>query len=303
MDKVFIMNEINVLEYITQTANATPKYIEPVRGGLTKVVKCKTEICGQAFMVKILPGNPTRDLWYAELNKRSNNQMANPKMHKLFSDGTLCLLSPWIEGECLEKQLQFAGKKQIDEYTAQAAHLLLQLHNIPVDYPAYQDNLNKRIKSLCSKVENNSLSFPGKEVICNYLLNETEKHTADHVCLVHRDIRPENFVVKDKNIYLIDFDNGSLGERASDFPYLTTMVWPEHYVFANKLIEIYLSKIDADYFWQTNLLYSAIQLVDYAIWKWETKQKQVFIQADNFMKQYKGLTSNIPAWLDDLEGK
>jgi hypothetical protein len=67
-------------------------------------------------MVKILPGNPMRELWYAELNKRSNNQMANPKMHKLFPDGNLCLLSPWIEGECLEKHLQFATKDQIDKY-------------------------------------------------------------------------------------------------------------------------------------------------------------------------------------------
>ena len=297
------MDEIKVLEYIKQTANATPKYVKPVSGGLTSVIKCKTEICGQTFMVKILPGNSTRDLWYAELNKRCNNQMANPKMHKLFSDGNLCLLSPWITGESLHNRLQFATKEQIDDYAAQASEILLQLHKNPIDYPNYQENLRNRISGLCAKVETYGLTFPGKKTVCDYLMSVAATHTVDHVCFVHKDIRPENFVVQDEKLYLIDFDNGSLGERASDFPYLTTMVWPEHYTFANKLIENYVSKINASSFWQTNLLYSTMQVVDYAIWKWEAKGKQILIQANNLMKQYEGLTKTVPTWWSEFESK
>lgn len=297
------MDKLKILEHIEKTASATPKYLEPISGGLTKEIKCKTEVCGQEFMVKLIQGNPTRDLWYKELSKHSNDQMANPKMHKLFPDGTLCLLSPWITGKSLQDRLQLATDKQIDDYAAQAAKILLQLHKTHIDYPNYQESLHNRIQGLCAKVESYGLTFPGKETICDYLMNAATNHSVDHICFVHKDVRPENFIVQNEKLHLIDFENGSLGERASDFPYLTTILWPEHHTFANKLINAYLREVDAEHFWQTNLLYSTIQVVDYAIWKWEAKQKQVFIQANNLMKQYDGLTKNIPAWFCELEGK
>ena len=297
-----MMDEITVISYIEQTANASPEFIAPVSGGATNVIKCKARISGQSFMAKICPGNPRRELWYAELAKHADTRMANPKMHKLFPDGNLCLLSPWIDGENLEKRLPSATKEQIGRYAVQAADILLQLHKTPVDYPAFGGNLANHLKSICAKVEEYGLTFPGKDAACQFLLHAADTHSADRICFVHKDIRPENFVVQNEKLYLIDFENGSLGEREADFPYLTTMVRPDHHVWAKHLIEYYISEAGNTDFWENNLLYSTLQVADYAIWKWETKKRQVAIQAENLLNQYDGFTKRIPKWWSEEEG-
>ena len=289
---------MNVAELIEQTAGSAPAYVEPVSGGLSGVIKCKTEVNRKTYMVKVIPSDQRRDLWYTELNKHCDEQMANPKIHRLFPDGNMCLLSPWITGVSLEECLASASREQIDDYASQAADILLMLHREVFEFPPYQESLRSQLKGLCEKINEYGLIFPGKENVCDYLMKAVNEHQVRHVCFVHKDVRPENFIVHNGKLYLIDFDNGSLGERAADFPYLTTMVWPEHRLFAKKLIENYLSKADDPDFWNANLIYSTAKVADYAIWKWEVKQRQVVIQANELMKQYEGLTRTIPAWWD-----
>lgn len=290
------MNQDKIRELITQTAGEQPISLKPVSGGLSDADKFKTRVCGQDWMIKVLPGNTVRDLWYKELAVRSDDRMACPKMHHLFEDGTLCLMSPWIDGESLETRLLRGSKKDLQHFGEQAAEILLKLHQIPFVYPGYEKQLQDRVYRVCAQVEELQLSFPQHEQCCNFLRSSMEKYSVEHVCFVHKDIRPENFVVKDEQLYLIDFDNGSLGERAADFSYLTTMGGEQFFPFSKEILQTYLTEIDFDDFWKKNLLYSTLQVVEYAIWKYQAKGKQVRLQAENLCAQYDGFTRTIPAW-------
>ncbi len=250
-------------------------------------------------MVKVLPGNTIRDLWYRELAARSDDQMACPKMHHLFEDGTLCLMSPWIEGESLETRLRKGNKEDLQRFCEQAAQILLKLHQTPFAYPAYGQRLQDRVYRVCAQVEELHLTFPQHEQFCNYLRNSVENYTATHVCFVHKDVRPENFVVKDEQLYMIDFDNGSLGERATDFSYLTTMGGKQFFPFCREVLRTYLAEAGDDTFWEKNLLYSTLQVVEYAIWKYQVKGKQIKLQAENLCAQYDCFAKVMPAWWDN----
>lgn len=290
------MNQDNIRDLITQTAGEQPDSLAPVSGGLSNAGKFKAQVCGQDWMIKILPGNAVRDLWYKELAVRSDDRMACPKKHHLFEDGTLCLMSPWIEGESLETRLLRGSKEDLQHFGQQAAQILLKLHQIPFVYPGYVKQLRDRVYGACAQAEELQLTFPQHEQCCDFLRSSMENYSADHVCFVHKDIRPENFVVKDEQLYLIDFDNGSLGERATDFSYLTTMGGEQFFPFSKEVLQIYLSEIDFDDFWKKNLLYSTLQVVEYAIWKNQTKGKQVKLQAENLCAQYEGFARMLPNW-------
>ena len=290
------MTQKQIEELIRQTAGELPESLSPVSGGLSSADKFKARLNGQEWMVKILPGNAVRDLWYRELAIRSDDRMACPKMHRLFDDGTLCLLSPWIDGESLETKLLRGSQDDLQRFGSQAAQILLKLHQIPFAYPAYTKQLRERINRVCTQVEELRLTFPQHEQCCAYLRSTAETYTASHICFVHKDVRPENFVVKDDQLYLIDFDNGSLGERAADFSYLTTMGGERFFPFSRVVLQTYLDEAEDDMFWEKNLLYSTLQMVEYAIWKYQAKGKQVRLQAENLCAQYDCFTSRVPAW-------
>lgn len=290
------MDKARMIEYISQTANAELEELIPVSGGLSTAKKFKAKLNGQEWMVKLSTGTEVRDIWYQELDKRSNEQMANPKMHKRFNDGTLCLISPWIMGESLESRLRKATQEQVHNYGVQAAQLLLHLHECSFPYSGYSQLLSTRVNMACSQVKELGLLFPGHQMCCEFLNKMMENYTTEHICFVHKDIRPENFIVCEEKLHLIDFDNGSLGERASDFFYLTTMEINGHYDFSRALIEYYLQSVTEDNFWQKNLFYSTLQVVEYAIWKFQNTGRQMKLQAENLISQYDSFNQVMPLW-------
>lgn len=293
------MDKTQLQYYICRTAGMEPEAVSAVCGGLSAADKFRVRLRGEDWMVKIVPGTPIREMWYRELDRRASDTMAVPRMYKLFEDGMLCLISPWIEGESLEACLKAASREQLEDYGRQAAQILLTLHQLPFDYPAYASQLSARVNSACDQVEQLELTFPGHEKICAYLRETISSYSADHVCFVHKDVRPENFIVRGGRLYLIDFDNGSLGERAADFSYLTTMGGEQFYPFSREVLRTYLAEADDVAFWEKNLLYSTLQMVEYAIWKYKVKGKQVKLQAENLCAQYDWFSRMIPAWWND----
>lgn len=294
------METEKILQYIRETANDEPRDLIPVNGGLSEAEKYKVTLSGCEWMVKITSGDSKRDTWYRKLGKYSTDQMANPKMHRLFIDGNLCLLSTWITGENLEEKLKIATPSQLTDYGIQAASILLHLHKETLEYPQYSKSLTNRIISACNQIDELKLTFPGYKECLAFLIDAAKYHKAEQIGFLHQDIRPENFIVHGDKLILIDFENGSLGERAADFSYLTTMGKSEHHAFSRILIDTYLQNVDDQTFWRDNLLYSTLQVVEYAIWKWKTKGKQTYFQAENLMQQYDAFKSVQPYWWKNI---
>lgn len=287
------------MERLRLTAGTEPERVEPVSSGLSAADKFKVRVGGKDWMAKFVPGPPLRLRWYQELENRSSEQMANPKHFRLFEDGTLCLLSPWIEGESLQDRLRTAGPEMLRSYGEQAAEILLQLHAVPFAYPAYTQQLRQRVENACALAGELDLRFPHREEICKYLTEAAGRFETAYPSFVHKDVRPENFIVHENRLYLIDFDNGGLGEPAADFSYLTTMGGAEQFPFAGEVLKVYLTRTASGDFWEKNLFYSTLQVLEYGIWKYRNRGRQMRLQAENLWEQYAGLTECIPAWMRD----
>ncbi len=266
-----------------------------VKGGVSGAKTYRAKIEGKEWMVKVLPSGNYRLEWYNQLALRATEKMANPK-YLGEEKGNLCLISPWINGENLEEKLDSLSLSQVDKLGREGGEILSSLHQKEIDYPLYQKAVKDKVCCLINKVNEYGLSFPGKKDCVEFLQKKIKEECKGKIYLTHRDVRPENFILNEKGLYLIDFENGSVGERGSDFVYCTTMGKPEHRRFYHALIEEYLTRVDYKEFWKDNLFYSTMQLLEYAVWKWENREKQVKEQAENLIYQYDNFTSIIPAW-------
>ena len=288
--------EMTHAEYIALTAEEMPTSLEAINGGLSQAGKYRATFGSDVRMVKLLRADERRLTWYMELMKRADKSMAVPGKVRLFDDGTLCLISPWISGESLEHVLASASEIETAKYGRAAAGIVAGLHRDSIEYPSFAISLRQRVGHACAEVNRLGLTFPGHKKCVDFLLDEIKLRHPSRVSFVHMDLRPENFILSDGELYLIDFDNGTIGERASDFAYLTTMARPDHRSFSRALIKSYLGCADSEAFWRDNLFYSTLAVTEYAIWKWNTKGRQVCYQAQNLMQQYDNLTSVIPKW-------
>lgn len=287
---------MNITDIIEQTARAKLEALTAVDGGVSDAKKYKAVINGRPWMVKIMSGTPIKCVVYKEFAKLNCCQLAVAEMFHLFEDGTLCLIAPWIDGEGLDVALTHADEELIKDYGAQTADILKKLHSAEITYPEYHSRLTMRIENACRKVEALGLNFPMHKECVQFLREEISHCSTDKITLVHRDIRPENFIVSDGKLYLIDFDNGGPADAFCDFVYLTTMLHTEHQPFARQVLNSYFNQSPPADFWHKNLIYSTLQVMEYAIWKYELKGRQMRLQAENLILQYDGFKSTIPHW-------
>ena len=290
-------------ERLTQMVSNSVNILFPVDQGLSGCSKFKVEMDNRYWMAKIFHSTSNRVLWYKELGKLQGGKLAVPEVVRFSADGVLCLLTPWIDGTGLEDALQEVGNTgiEIKSYAVQAANLIKELHRkkFPMTADDCKKRLMHRIDCACKEAERLKLAFPHVLESIQFLRKAGLERACDDMCFVHMDIRPENFILQNGQLYLIDFDNGGLGESVSDFVYLTTMGPGTHHSFTYYLLNSYWGESIPSEFWEGNLVYSTLQMVEYAIWKYNNRGKQVLHQANNIWNQYDGFTSSVPLWWRD----
>lgn len=290
-------NEKKIDRYIYSAFKAHARAIEEIKAGCSEAEKYKVKIDNKLWMLKIVKGTSLREMWYRELAKYRGENLIPPKYFHHFNDDVLCLFTPWKEGVILEEYLKSASHSEIENLGKQAANMLLKLHRPKYFFPRYKEHIEQRVEKICDDIKKYSLEFPGNLLCCNFMLDYLKNYSVDSVRLVHRDIRPENFIVSNGNLMLIDFENGGIGEYVEDFSYLTTIIPPEHYNFSEIVLKNYLENINQEEFWNKNMFFSTLKVAEYAVWKFKRSGRQMKYQAENLMKQYNCFSSVYPEWL------
>ena len=267
-----------------------------ITDGCSGALKYKVSFNGQAWMAKVIKISPDRIQWYQGLAEIREPGLAIPDIYTMPDTSKVLILAPWVSGVRLDSVLGFSDPSVSAKYGRLAALLLKRLHHKSVMDSGYPDRLKARVDRLCSVVMQYELSFPARDVCMDFVKTYVKYIHPMRIAYLHRDIRPENFIVCENTISLIDFDNGSVGESEADFVYLTTMGESKHRAFAKSLILNYLDGCVTNEFWEKNLFYSTLQVMEYAVWKWEVKQKQMLLQAQNLLLQYDCFQSIEPLW-------
>lgn len=236
----------------------------PVRNGNSDAQVCKVQAGGKTWAAKIFPQKPCLNEWYALLREIGEPHLVSAWVCRE-TEGTVCTLTPWIEGPSLDARLAH-HPEEAAFWGEQAAALVKKLHKQPVDearfHIRYSEILDHQIDLACKAAER--LSLPQITECCAYLSKFRTDLRLSKVCLLHKDMHPENFLIRDGELYLIDFDNGGLGECEQDIVRLLD-TFGEQSTFVRSFLQHYLGEESMVHFWERCMAYRMLTLIQQAV--------------------------------------
>lgn len=285
-------------------------YLSDIPGGVSFDIKVKASCEDKDYIIKVIEGKVSasgnlenRVLWYQTLAKirQNHNYLLVPIWCKIYN-GHIVTVTDWIYGEQLDSvfkanpELMVSIGKRIGKYIREIHNQefvknTLKDKGVTIN-PAIISLTETRINEVCS----NGITFASIDKAIDYLKNNLDQISEERAAIVHNDLRPENFILKDTDILLFDFDSGMITDCYGDFTYLTVMSESYYRPFSYALIMSYFNDNIPDDFWKVNLFYSILKLLDYAITKYKLKGTMVIQQAKNFIETFDDYRSVEPTW-------
>ena len=297
------MDKLEMAEIIRTSHGFDIEEITEVSGGISGADKFKVRFDGKNWIAKIVEASEERVRWYEALAQTECEYLAVPRYISALGHNKALCIAPWIDGQMLETVFSSLDSETIQEFGRQTASVLKELHSRKTGITGYEKLLKLKTDRLCSGLNDQCADFPGKDECIKYIQQYAEKIAIDSVACLHRDIRPENIIINNRHVCLIDFDNGMFGEPEADFVYLTTMGDKAHIPFSVAVIRSYLKGCDEQKFWEKNMFYSTLQVMDYTLWKYQRKGRVSKNQVQNLLDQYDHFRSPEPVWMKEKEIK
>ena len=217
-----------------------------------------------SWIAKLIPEKTMMEAWCALVGELCQPRLVCAKFCKSVEDGEVCTIAEWIDGECLENYLQ-AHPSEAGGLGAQAAELVKLLHHKQLNQSAlgiqYHTILEKKIMGTIDQIDSMNISLPYYETFRDYLMSAVDTIIPGPLTVVHNDIRPENFIINKNGLFLIDFENGGIGEYVQDLAALMITTPPAFYSFSAGFFARYMQHGVPEDFYQKNLLYSVIYIL------------------------------------------
>ena len=215
---------------------------------------------------------------------------------KYYPDSRLTILIyDWIPGKNLETILMNCNDEEKVCYGQKTAALMKSFHEFDVSsynrkYSPY--SLFRRYAFCLFRYR---ATYPHIKEVNSFIKNRKKIWiNCNRSSLTHQDLRPENILVYNDKLYMIDFETAEIADPYSDFVFCISMQPDYQIPYSCALINAYFdTQIPGD-FWLWTLFYGAMALQKYAIWKYRVKHKMVKLQANHFYDLYSGLTSEMP---------
>ena len=240
----------------------------PIQGGKSGARVYKA-ISGQdAWAVKLFPAKPRLNQWYMLLREVGEPHLLCACACAETEQGENCTAAPWMEGtDLLTRLREHPGEAK--HWGRQAGSLVRRLHAQPVDEARlkirYADIWDSILDRACEAAQNLTC-FPKAREYGAYLQKARRDLRPGKTCLLHKDLHLENFVIAGEELYLMDFENGGLGEREQDlarFLYLSQ----EHSVFRSSFLDSYGEGDLTGLSRERCRLYTALMLLEEAEWR------------------------------------
>ena len=292
------MNPEQIEAMLSHVTGSPVRVLREVSGGLSGASKFLVEHEGSLWMAKLIEGGAGRLPFYEALSKVRCGLLASPRYYSTYLDNALCVMSPWIEGPSLEDLLR-NGNSDRETYASDVASSMRCLHQVQISFPGYGERVGARIKELCDEIDNQQIAFPYQRETLSYLRGAASDFDTWKPCLVHGDVRPENFIVQDGRAVLIDFENGRLGGAEEDFAYLMLIGPDELRPFSKQVTKRYGVDLSDEEFWSKVRMYGTLKVVEYVLWKWGCRHKIAQLQPSNLYHQYHGFERSVPMWMEE----
>ena len=252
------------LEKISETLRQGIQSAECIAGGKSGARSYKVISSNGTWVAKLFPEKPRMEEWYSLVRSLDQPQLVCARFSKTVGDGEVCTAAEWIEGECLEDHLLAHPETSFD-YGRQAAGLLRILHGKHLDETMlgipYHEILKNRIRTTIDQIDRCDISLPHFENFRSFLMTAVDDLKWGPVTLIHNDIRPANFMISKDRLFLIDFENGGIGESVQDFASLMTTASAAFYPFTLGFFTEYMQNGLTGDFIPKSLLYSVLHVL------------------------------------------
>lgn len=212
-------------------------------------------------------------------------------------DKMTVLVYNWIPGKNLDAILEKCSESEKQYYGRKTAELIKQMHLFDINEFVEKKNPYALFVRYNFCLMRYRANFPYMREINKYIKKRKRiwKH-CERLAFTHQDLRPENILVHQDQLYLIDFETASFADPYSDFVFFVSMQPNYQLEYSYALINAYFENTIPEDFWQWTFFYGAMAVQKYAIWKYRVKRKKVKLQAIHFYELYSGLTSVIPVF-------
>lgn len=291
--------------------------LSDVPGGVSFDIKVKVTCEGKDYIVKVAEGNSPnpsepekRMLWYRAIHQihQQNSSVLGPFWFGV-RNGHVVTATDWIKGKQLNEVFDTCPELMVG-IGKKAGEIVKNIHHQEFVKTTLKDKgviIAPKIKALAEKmvgeINLKGITFAYIDKAIDYLNENLSLVSEERAGIVHNDLRPENFILTDENLYLFDFDSGMISDCYGDFTYLSVMSEKKYRAFSYGLIRSYFGDEIPEEFWRVNLVFSIMKLLDYAIYKFDKKGTMVVQQASSFIEAFEHYSTDVPTWWKEFDEK
>lgn len=280
--------------------------IEPLTGGWSKDSKYILTKDRQAYTLRVCRGKSLemQKSEYEIIRKISpSDQIIRPVGYGRISEDSSYIMYSYIQGKDLREVLDEFTPIERYDLGIQAGCILKDIHNVPgrkePDFAAYY---TQKIAGKIRAYKDSGHRIPGLDVHIDFLETSTHMLQGRPTVLQHGDYHLGNMIIRERKIYIIDFNRFDFGDPYQEFDRMT-MNSSFSREFARGILHGYFKGVPPLEFWSLLKLYVLTNAVGSISWALEHSPDSLGFVYDMIhatLEDYEDLSSPLPKWYREM---
>lgn len=258
---------------------------------------------GEVYLLRVSPAERYENRKRLFDFQRQVGELQIPMCEALelgLSEEGVYTLQSWIDGEDAEDVIPKLPPEEQYRLGLLAGEILNKIHTIPAPegIPTWSEKMGKKLDAKIKMYEDCPIKVEGDKYMLDYIAKNRHLIEGRPQCMQHGDYHIGNMMVKDGELYIIDFDRYDFGDPWEEF----NRVWsaeaaPE---FARGTIDGYFGGEDIpEDFWRLIAVYICRNMLSSIPWAIPFGEGQVEVmkrQMNNILTWYNNMKEIVPSW-------
>lgn len=214
-------------------------------------------------------------------------------------DGVYALYT-WIDGVDAKEKMPLLSEPKQYSLGIKAGEILKTIHTVSFldNQEQWYKKYKRKTQSKINKYLECSVQFEGSKAMINYINNNFDLLKNRPECFQHGDYHIGNMMIKDDELYIIDFDKFDYGDPWEEFNRIVWSAQSSPY-FATGIIDGYFDGIIPQKFWDLLALYISSNTLSSIYWSIPFGRTDIDVmlnQAKDVLYWYDNMENTIPKW-------
>ena len=209
-------------------------------------------------------------------------------------------LHTWIDGVDAEEIIPLLSETQQYVLGVQAGEILKKIHTIPApeNQEQWYTKFKRKTEYKITKYLECPIQFEGGDKVIDYINKNFDLLKNRPQCFQHGDYHIGNMMMKEDELYIIDFDRFDFGDPWEEFNRIVWCAQSAPY-FATGMVDGYFNKNVSMEFWKLLALYIGSNTLSSIYWAISFGQSDLDVmlnQAKDVLNWYDNMEKVVPKW-------